>query len=269
MNCIESFNESELEALAKLCGNLPVGDRETTGSELTRYLRSAELPDSSPKLTKWVRVYNAFVEFQNEHHVGNNIVKFVSLLYSPCRYTECMDSFREEVQKLNKILALHGLEFQEDGKMHKVKKANTLSEAVQRAQRLKSQLEERKVHSKILQFADQEIKSDNYFHTVLEAMKSITSVIREKTGYYADGTQLVEATLTGNTPCLVINNYTTDSEKMEQKGFANLLKGLYGTFRNPLAHEPKIEWELSEADALDVLCMISYVHRKLERARRF
>ena len=268
MNCIESFNECELEALAKLCGNLPVGDRETTGSELTRYLKSAELPDSSPKLTKWVRVYKAFVEFQNEHHVGNNIVKFISLLYSPCRYTECMGCFREEVLKLNKILALHGLEFREDGKMHAVKKANTLSEAVLRAQRLKNQLVERKVHSIILQFADQEIKSDNYFHTVLEAMKSITSVIREKTGYYADGTQLVDATLTGNTPCLVINNYTTDSEKMEQRGFANLLKGLYGTFRNPLAHEPKILWELSEADALDVLCMISYVHRKLENARR-
>ena len=48
----------------------------------------------------------------------------------------------------------------------------------------------------------------------------------------------------------------------------NLLKGLYGTIRNPLAHNPKIEWDMTEQDALDILTMISLVHRKLDQARR-
>ena len=47
-----------------------------------------------------------------------------------------------------------------------------------------------------------------------------------------------------------------------------LLKGLYGTIRNPLAHNPKIERDMVEQDALDILTMISLVHRKLDKARR-
>ena len=31
----------------------------------------------------------------------------------------------------------------------------------------------------------------------------------------------------------------TESEKSEQKGFANLLIGLFGAVRNPLTHAPK------------------------------
>jgi len=40
----------------------------------------------------------------------------------------------------------------------------------------------------------------------------------------------------------------------EQNGFATLVKGLFGTFRNPPAHTARAsgEWELTEADALDL-----------------
>ena len=30
------------------------------------------------------------------------------------------------------------------------------------------------------------------------------------------------------------------------------LRGVFGTFRNPVAHAPRTEWEISEADALDL-----------------
>ncbi len=263
----QPFPQSALEAIAKLCGNLPIGDKETTGSQIAHYLESANLPDPDPGDTKWKRVYKSFVRFQNENQTSNNIIIFLRLLYSPCRYAEHKGQYYEEVAKLNRILSMQGLELKDDGKMHRVGKAETLSEALKRAQRLKEKLLERNVHPIILKYAENEILSDNYFHTVLEAMKSVTVCIREKTGCYADGVKLVDSTLTGDTPRIVINNYITDSEKGEQKGFVNLLKGLYGTFRNPLAHESKIEWHLSEQDALDVLCMISYVHRKLEKAR--
>ena len=45
--------------------------------------------------------------------------------------------------------------------------------------------------------------------------------------------------------------------------------GLYGTIRNPLAHDPKVEWDMTEQDTLDILTMISLVHRKLDQAYRF
>lgn len=61
---------------------------------------------------------------------------------------------------------------------------------------------------------------------------------------------------------------TTESEKSEQKGFANLLIGLFGAVRNPLAHAPKTNWPMSEQDALDILTLVSLIHRKLDGATK-
>ncbi|WP_262509628.1 TIGR02391 family protein [Tannerella serpentiformis] len=58
------------------------------------------------------------------------------------------------------------------------------------------------------------------------------------------------------------------SEKSEHRGFCNLLKGLCSMFRNPAAHEPKIHWEISEQDALEILGIISYCHRRLDKAQQ-
>lgn len=69
-------------------------------------------------------------------------------------------------------------------------------------------------------------------------------------------------------PILIINNYQTNSERNEHMGFCNLLKGLCGMFRNTIAHEPKIEWEIKEQDALEILSIISYCHRRLDNAQK-
>lgn len=39
-------------------------------------------------------------------------------------------------------------------------------------------------------------------------------------------------------------------------------------FRNPEAHEPKVEWNISEQDALEILGIISYCHRRLDKAQQ-
>ncbi len=45
----------------------------------------------------------------------------------------------------------------------------------------------------------------------------------------------------------------------------NLVKGLFGTFRNTTAHAPKIKWSIGEQDALDILSMVLLVHRRLDK----
>ena len=67
---------------------------------------------------------------------------------------------------------------------------------------------------------------------------------------------------------LAVGPLATESEKSEQKGFANLLIGLFGAVRNPLAHSTKIDWPMSEQDALDILTMVSLMHRKLDVTRK-
>jgi uncharacterized protein (TIGR02391 family) len=86
-----------------------------------------------------------------------------------------------------------------------------------------------------------------------------------------DGAELVQQAFGmpgGRSPLLAINSLATETDRGEQRGFANLLIGLFGTIRNPAAHNPKIEWDMSELDALDILTMASLMHRKIDRARR-
>ncbi len=66
----------------------------------------------------------------------------------------------------------------------------------------------------------------------------------------------------------LINDYSTASEKSFHSGFANLLRGLHGNFRNPAAHEVKIKWQASEVEVLEILGIVSYVYRVLDNARR-
>ncbi|GAB64329.1 conserved hypothetical protein [Candidatus Jettenia caeni] len=68
---------------------------------------------------------------------------------------------------------------------------------------------------------------------------------------------------------MAINQLITDTDVSEQKGFMNLLIGLFGTFRNPVAHAEKIYWLISEQDALDILSLVSLVHRKLDIVTKF
>ena len=44
------------------------------------------------------------------------------------------------------------------------------------------------------------------------------------------------------------------------------MRGVVGAFRNPTAHEPRVEFPLAEEDALDMLATISMVHRRLDQA---
>ena len=51
-----------------------------------------------------------------------------------------------------------------------------------------------------------------------------------------------------------------------QTGLATLMKGMFSTFRNPTAHAPKVVWATSRADALDMLTLVSMLHRRLDDA---
>ena len=126
----------------------------------------------------------------------------------------------------------------------------------------------RKVHPDVLRHCKEELLVDNYFHAVFEATKSVAEKIRQMTGLVSDGADLVEQAFSFKSavPHLALNSLQAESEQSEQKGFMNLLRGLFGTFRNTTAHAPKITWKIEEQDALDILSLVSLVHRRLDSA---
>jgi hypothetical protein len=63
--------------------------------------------------------------------------------------------------------------------------------------------------------------------------------LRQLSGSTLDGSELVNHCFeakSGATPVLRINGYQNKSEESEHQGFATLLHGIFGTFRNPPAH---------------------------------
>jgi uncharacterized protein (TIGR02391 family) len=258
------FAQSELEAIAAALGDTTQG---LTGSEIAHLLTTCHMSDPSPTMTKWKRLHNAFVERQNQSKNGVAIVEFIRQAMKPERYAREPERFEPMRANLNRALAFSGLMVSASGELSAVEKAETLTEATRRAEELRADLTRRGVHPDVLWFCRAELVADNYFHAVLEATKSIADKLRSKTGFTEDGAQLVDMALGGSAPRLAINALITESQKSEQKGFANLLKGTFGMFRNPTAHEARLLWNISREDAEDLLSLASLIHRRIDAAQ--
>ncbi len=262
---IPTFSTQHLEAISKALGDTVEG---LNGSEIAHYLRDSNIADPTPSMTKWKRLYNAFAEDQNVHQIGTHVMQFIVKAMNPARYTTDPVLFRTRLDRLNAVLCFSGYVITEQGKVRATEAVGTISEALDRSNRLHSALVQRAVHADVLKFCKPEILQENFFHAVFEAMKSITSKIRGLSGLTSDGADLVHAAfgMRDGRPLLAINKLDTQSLEGEQRGFVSLLKGLYGTIRNPMAHNSRIEWDMTEQDALDILTTISLVHRKLDMA---
>jgi uncharacterized protein (TIGR02391 family) len=215
---------------------------------------------------KWQRMLLALSHRQKQDNCGNNAINFICAILHPSRFGGRQQAFEDFRANVNYQLSFYGFSIDEKGQPQRVAAASTISEATQRANELRSELTHRSVHVDVLRFCMAELLQDNYFHCVLEATKSVAQKIRDKTGIEGDGASLVDQAFSIKTPLLALNTLQTESEQSEQKGFANLLKGVFGTFRNVLAHAPKINWAVNRIDAMDALTILSYIHRRLDEA---
>jgi uncharacterized protein (TIGR02391 family) len=263
MTSIPKINESHLEAICDILGDTGKG---LTGSEIGKLLSSCNIIDTEPSITKRIRLFVALRLKQNRDNCSNNVLNFIQTALDPARFVGRSQEFNRLRDDINEALAFAGYQLGENGRLKAVTQAYTLNEAQERASRLRSKLNERRVHPDVLRFSRAELLQENYFHAVFEATKSVAQKIRDKTGLIVDGAEIVDEAFRISAPLLAINSLRTETEQSEQKGFANLLKGMFGTFRNVTGHVPKIMWPICEEDALDLLSIVSYLHRRLDSA---
>ncbi|RTL82846.1 MAG: TIGR02391 family protein [Hyphomicrobiales bacterium] len=258
MSC---FTQAQLQAIAEALGDTSDG---LTGSEITHLLATCSIVDVDPNITKRHRLYNAFANDQNQRQKRTHVLAFIRFAMKPERFVRFPERFEPMRSHLNRALAFAGLAVDATGTVVVVEHARTLSDAQRRAQELRADLTTRGVHPDVLRFCREELLADNYFHAVMEAVKSVADKIRTRTGLTDDGAVLVDRALTGDPPMLAINPLKTESEKSEQKGFANLLRGTFGMFRNTTAHEARINWPMTKEDAEDLFSLVSLIHRRLD-----
>jgi uncharacterized protein (TIGR02391 family) len=260
----EVFTQSQLQAVADALGDTSEG---LTGSEIEHLLATCKMGDPSPAMTKRHRLHNAFVDSQNNRQDRIAILAFIRKSMKPELYAREPQRYEPMRANLNRALAFAGLAVDPSGELVRVERAQTLSEAQRRAAELRTDLEIRNVHPDVLRFCREELLADNYFHAVLEATKSVADKLRARTGLTDDGSILVDRALGGDLPLLAINAFEGESERAEQRGFANIVKGVFGMFRNPPAHAPKIAWAVNREDAEEAFTLLSMIHKRIDAAR--
>lgn len=80
-------------------------------------------------------------------------------------------------------------------------------------------------------------ESGSYSNAIIDGLKHLTSMIRSRSKQDGDGASLVGSAFGGQKPIIAINGLKSTSEWDEQKGFEQILRGLYQGIRNPRTHE--------------------------------
>ena len=171
MSC---FTQAQLQAIAEALGDTSDG---LTGSEIAHLLATCSITDVDPTMTKRHRLYNAFAQDQNQRKERTHILGFIRHAMKPERFARFPERFEPMRTHLNKALAFAGLAVDATGTIAVVEQARTLSEAQRRARELRADLTTRGVHPDVLRFCREELLADNYFHAVMEAVKSVADKI--------------------------------------------------------------------------------------------
>lgn len=252
-----------LERLAQALGDA------FSGSELTRLLNDCGMADPSGEgVTEWRRLDAAFRLQQRQYSCADAVLKFVKHCMKPVQWASRPDDFEHTRELLNQALAFAGYNLQASGALHRRRAAQSHADAGIVSRRMHKKLQERGGHADVFRYCNAELVADDCFNAVFEAVKGMGDRVRVMASVDLDGGRLIEHVFESKPALVAFNTLRTESERNEQRGLANIMKGIFSAFRNPAAHEPKVSWHVSEEDALDLLSMLSLVHRRLDRATK-
>lgn len=242
-----------------------------SNTEIGQLLDQAKIDDVHPNPpNKRERLFAALAVRQNRDQASNRLITFITYAAAPGRHLEEQARLEALRDNLNEALSLVGLKVTEQGQVARARQAKTLDEVARLTGRLQTELKRRGVHPQVIAYCEEELLRKSLFHAVFEATKGLSERLRQMAGSHLDGGELIDYCFGTKTPppIIRINGFQTESETSEHKGFANLLKGIAGTFRNPPAHTPRatLAWAISEPDALDLFSTLSLMHRRLDNA---
>ncbi|MEX2547750.1 MAG: TIGR02391 family protein [Chloroflexota bacterium] len=259
---LDPFAPGTLERISRVIG------AAFTGQVISRMLATTGLNDPIDLSTKWRRIYAALATAQDGSGSGTRVVTFIKEAASPSNSSGDAEAHERLVQALNVPSALAGYKLMLDGRMFQAPKASTVSEAQRRADRMRDELDRRRVHPDVIRFCRAELVAKDYFHAVFEAAKSVADKLRSITGLTSDAVTLVQTAFErgGSGPYLLVNDLKDPSDWDDHDGVAAIMRGIFKVFRNVPAHLPRVYSTITEQDAMDLLTTVSYLHRRLDMA---
>ena len=104
----------------------------------------------------------------------------------------------------------------------------------------------------------------NFSGAISDGFYFLSDLIRTKSGCDSDGHALIAAAFGGDNPVLKVNTFRTESERSEQRGIEQLLRGLYTSIRNPRSHEKRVD---TIATGNAVLGFMNFLIVMIDRSR--
>lgn len=258
------LTNSEIESLSNILGATETG---LTGREITRILQLCIIPDNNQGLTKRIRLFNSFAEKANSDQNSDCVYSFIKEAMMPARWLYNTQAEQKMRIQINEVLALKGLQLNDSNEFINIEIATTVSEAKQRASKLKQKLYNLNAHREVLNCCTEELLSSDYFHAVTEAAKSLTNRISQCTGILEDGTRLIERAFSTTNPAVILSDLSTSSKRNEYRGIKEMLLGFNYAVRNVTAHEMRINWDVNEDEAINILSIISALHKVLDKCQ--
>lgn len=126
--------------------------------------------------------------------------------------------------------------------------------------------EARRFHGEVSRHSQRLFLQGNLFHAVFESAKAYNKLVREKSQTDRDGQSLMLEVWGCDKGVLKITRCQSETDRNVQDGVKFLAAGLMQAIRNPTAHEPALDWPISQDDCLDILSFLSFLFRKLDDA---
>src|SRR3569833_2085661 len=104
----------------------------------------------------------------------------------------------------------------------------------------------------------------HFREAILNSVIAVFDLIRSRTSLSEDGDRLIGKVFSLDSPYLIFSELDTESGQNEQKGFVQILKGLYQGVRNPNSHT--LNHDFDEREAAQHLVMASLLAQRIENA---
>jgi uncharacterized protein (TIGR02391 family) len=123
----------------------------------------------------------------------------------------------------------------------------------------------REFHSEVVKHSRRYFLERNYFHSVFEACKAYNRAVQVKSQSNEDGQSLMLG-VWGVKGVLKITPCQTETDENVQEGVKFMSAGVMRAARNPPAHETALDWPVKKEDCLDILSLLSFLFRQLDKA---
>lgn len=259
---LPQLEDSHIKAISEIIGDAD-NEKGLKRNEIIEIFKTCKI-DIINESSKVKTIYSSLITINGSIQLSNYAWRFLGECFKPARGINNYQKYSALLEKTNKVLITLGVKIKDDGKFYPVDKIESLSEAQKRTKSLRNKLYNFSIHENVLKFCSEELLTEDYFHAILEAAKSLSSRVKEKTNLDKDGCRLFQEALSVNSPYMALSELDTESKRNQQRGLTEILCGVTSMVRNVTAHEPRIKWNVNERDAIDILLVISFLHKMLD-----